>query len=269
MKQLLLILITAALASGCASLPAPDFEPTQTSFTVLTYNVNWGGGGAEAVSDFLWQSDADLICLQETHRQWESHLRRRLSKTYPYSVFHNSGGAGGIAFMSRVPLRHTRALRPKAGWYPGLLTVAESPLGPIQVLNVHLQPPLNRDGTASLSAYTDSPAVHRKELEGFFKVIKPELPVLVTGDFNEHERREGVSWLIDNGFTDALSLYDRRSDTWEWRLKSGLKIRNRYDHIVFSDHFHCTGARVDRVNASDHHPVTAVLVKAPVADGTD
>ena len=66
----------------------------------VTYNVNMQGN-APRVIEFLQKIDADIICLQETLGQWESFLREHLSDQYPYMVFHNAMGGGGISILSK------------------------------------------------------------------------------------------------------------------------------------------------------------------------
>ena len=162
--------------------------------------------------------------------------------------------------MSKHPLSNVRVLSADAGWFPGLIADAETEIGPVQVLNVHLRPPLSETGSATVSAYYQSPDVHREELADFLRAAGPDAPLIVAGDFNENEKRGAVKGLLDNGFRDALSLFDKKSKTWRWRVFPGLTLKNRYDHILFSRHFRCTGARVFDVRASDHLPVLAVLV---------
>ena len=69
-----------------------------------------------------------------------------------------------------------------------------------------------------------------------------------------------MRWLIEQRFSDAFSTYDSYSKTWRWKTSFGPALENRYDHIVTSRHLECTGARVTRVEASDHMPVFAVIV---------
>jgi endonuclease/exonuclease/phosphatase family metal-dependent hydrolase len=254
-------LLAIVFVAGCASLPEPNFAPDEPSLRVVTYNINWGGPQPEQVARFLSESDADLICLQETHRQWESFLRSQLSASYPYSSFHSSGGAGGIAFMSKCRLSNVRLLKAEAGWFPALIADVDTEIGPIQVLNVHLKPPVSDTGSATLSAYCESPEVHRRELASFLEAAETDRPLIIAGDFNENERRDALKDLLSQGFTNALSRYDRRSSTWSWKVFPGIMLRNRYDHIIFSRHLHCVGAQVVDVRASDHRPVMAVLIE--------
>ncbi len=247
--------------AGCASLPEPDLAPPAPAFKIVTYNVNWGCPYPGRVMRFLSQTDADLICLQETHRQWERDLKKELQALYPYSTFHDSYGAGGIAFMSKHPLKDVRVLPPEAGWFPALLVTVETDLGSLQVLNVHLKPPLNENGKVSVSALYTSSDIHHQELSRFHEETDPDLPLIIAGDFNENEDSAAIQKLLGEGYADALSMYDKKSHTWKWQQPSGFTLKNRYDHILFNDYFHCTGAKVVEVDASDHLPVVATLVK--------
>jgi endonuclease/exonuclease/phosphatase (EEP) superfamily protein YafD len=104
------------------------------------------------------------------------------------------------------------------------------------------------------------PKIHVKEIEYFMEEINESGPMIIVGDFNEDENSRAISGLIDDGFTDALSIYDKHSKTWNWELSYGVALRERYDHIIFSKELKCTGAKVVKVSASDHEPVLAVLV---------
>ncbi len=249
------------LLVGCASLPEPDLAPSEPALRVVTYNINWGGPNPQQVARFLLHADADIICLQETHRQWEAFLRTRLADSYPYNSFHSSGGAGGIAFMSKHPLSNVRLLKADAGWFPALIADVKTELSSVQVLNVHLKPPLNDDASVTVSAYYESPEIHRRELTYFLQSADMDAPLIIAGDFNENERRKAIRGLLRDGFTDALSLFDKTSETWSWRLLPGFTLKNRYDHILFNRHFRCTGAKMVDVRANDHRPVLAVLVR--------
>ena len=111
-----------------------------------------------------------------------------------------------------------------------------------------------------MSALYEVPKIHVKELEYFIEEVNTSGPMIITGDFNEDENSRAISGLIDDGFKDALSIYDKRSKTWTWEVSYGVLLRERYDHIIFSKELKCTGAKVVEVGASDHEPVMAVFV---------
>jgi endonuclease/exonuclease/phosphatase family metal-dependent hydrolase len=256
-----LSLLTVLFLAGCTTLPDPDLEPSGPSLRVVTYNVNWGCTNPGQVTDFLSESKADIIFLQETHRRWEDFLQQHLSETYPYASFHAASGAGGIGFLSKQPLHNVKLLDPQAGWFPALLAEITTDIGPVQLLNVHLRPPLSDRGSATPSAYLESSEIHTKELSEFLQATDEITPLILAGDFNENEHRKAVNKLLNNGFTSALPMYDTKSKTWAWPVFPGFTLKNRYDHILFSKQLHCTGAKVTDVPASDHRPVMAVLTR--------
>ena len=272
--KLLTLLLPLIFTVGCTSQPEPVLPPkvsppAQTeaapapaapTLRIVTYNINWGCPNPNLVAQHLLESGADVICLQETHQRWESLLDDHLSDTYPHGTFHDWGGAGGIAIISKYPLHNVRLLKPQAGWFPALITETTTDIGPVQILNVHLRPPLDDDAKATVSAYLESSTIHHRELTHFLQSANRDQPLIIAGDFNENERRTAIKKLLNDGFTDALSLYDTKSNTWSWRTASGITLQNRYDHILFNQHFHCTDAKVADVRASDHRPVQAVLI---------
>jgi len=260
-RCLALILLTV-LASGCTALPRPDFSPNEPCFKIVTYNLNWGCPDPQAAIEYILKSDADVVCLQETRRQWEALLKASLSSQYPYSYFCDEPGAGGMGLMSKCELRGARRIEPNAGWFPALLAEVKTPVGFVQTINVHLRPSVSDQGSVTASALYYSPQVHREELDHFLAATDATRPLIIAGDFNESEKGIGVRSVMDKGFADALSLFDRRSWTWHWRVGVGITLKKRYDHILFSKELLCTGAKVSRVNASDHMPVFAVFVAA-------
>lgn len=252
----LLMLLFAVF--GCQFLPEANFSPAGPHLKILTYNVNWGGN-RQAVAAFLQTADADIICLQETHPLWENDLMTHLKKQYPYSAFHHSGGAGGIAFLSKYPLSNGRIIESKEGWFPAFYVKSTTQIGELGILNIHLKPPLSDTGSADVYAYLNAGQVHLQELQRFFEVIAPDRPMIVTGDFNEDESGKACRWLTEQGYMDCLSQFDRKSPTWFWRTSAGLVLKNRYDHIFIDRQLNCTGADVYKVKASDHEPVLAVI----------
>jgi endonuclease/exonuclease/phosphatase family metal-dependent hydrolase len=258
----LLAVAWAGLVAGCGGTPDRATAPTApdpAGLRVVSYNINWGSPAPERVVAFLRETGADIVCLQETHAPWEILLTGQLGAMYPHRKFVSSGGAGGIALLSRHPLREVRTLEAGAGWFPALRAEVDTPSGMVQVLNVHLRPPLSDRGSATPSAMYQAPKIHRAEMVGFLAAMDRTAPLLIAGDFNEEEGDGAVRELIDGGFVDALSLFDRQARTWEWSLVSGVSVRRRYDHILFNAPLRCVGARVGEVQASDHYPVVAVF----------
>lgn len=96
-KSYLVLFLMILPVAGCGRGPAPDFSPDAPFIKVVTYNVNWGFVEPGNVVDFALTADADVICFQETHADWEAVLRSQLKRRYQYFVFKEWSGAGGIA----------------------------------------------------------------------------------------------------------------------------------------------------------------------------
>ena len=256
----LIIALLVGLLCGCRS--TRQAEPNGPHLRVLTYNVNWGAPRPELAADIIRQSKADIVCLQETTPAWDGFLSETLGREYPFMEFRESKGrmGGGLAFLSRVPAREVAYLPSATGWFDGWIVAFETALGPVQVLNVHLRPPVSdRGGWAS--GYFSTGDDRLREMERFYGRRRPSVPILITGDFNDGENSPVLRWLEKKGLVNALPQFDHRTPTWEWRT-SAVTLKRRLDHIVYSSELRCCSARVIKAGASDHFPVEAVLAGA-------
>lgn len=249
------------LLSACGSIRPPE-TPTGPHVMVFSYNVNYGGPGAEQALGAILAADADLVCLQETTPAWERFLRPALEEKYPFARFHPSPGAGGLAVFSKRTVTEPVVVPSAVSWFPTWIFQAETPLGPVQVANVHLHPGVNERGSFTPSAYlSTAPAARLKETKAFHARLDPKLPTLLVGDFNEGDSGESVAWLADRGFRDALPQYDTYHNTWHWQTSVGITVKHRLDHLLHTRDLRCLDARVIRKGASDHYPVVAVFEK--------
>ena len=262
---LLLCLISCV---GCArtapqqALAAPG-PPAGPTVRVMTYNVNWGGARPDLAVMAIREADADVVCLQETTPEWEAYLRLELAATYPHLMFRHSGGAGGLAFLSRNPLEDVEYIQ-TPGWFPGWLVRAETSIGTVQFLAVHLRPPLGENGGVSVSGYLRSREVRVREVQTLHARLNASAPAIILGDFNENESGEAFQWLIGQGLINALASADGQTHTWEWRTSLDT-LRNRFDHILLSPNLRAEDARVMRAGASDHFPVVASIGRSTSA----
>ena len=259
MRHLLLALaLLANVLIGCSSTRIPE-SPAGSHFCVLTYNVNWGAPGAHLTADILKQSEVEIICLQETTPQWERFLKDKLSVDYPYAQFRNSAGrmGGGLAFLSKKPGTEIAYIPSETGWFDGWIMLFETAAGPVQVLNVHLRPPVSERGSW-VTGYFTTRDERLREIEHFYSKCRPDVPMLVMGDFNEGEDQSVVRFLRSKGMINALPEFDSKTPTWQWRYR-GVTLSRRMDHIIYSRELYCSSARVIRGGASDHFPVEAIF----------
>jgi endonuclease/exonuclease/phosphatase family metal-dependent hydrolase len=255
------VAVGCLVVSGCLPLRKPE-EPSGPHFSALTYNVNWGAPGPDLAAKAIEQADADVVGLQETTPAWERLLRPRLGAAYPHMRFRHDAGAGGMAVLSRWPIQDVAFVRSKAGWFPGWIVRVETPVGPVQFLNVHLRPPVSERGSVGPGPYVSTKAVRKREIRELHARLESELPTIVLGDFNEDDSGSAVAWLKAQGMKDALREFDRRTNTWQWRTRY-VTLRDRLDHIFYSSHLRCLSARVIKEGASDHFPLMALFESAP------
>lgn len=259
MKILPALALVAAL--GCAAPRLPE-APTGPHFKVLSWNLNYGGPGAEQAPGLILEEDADIVCLQETTPDWERFLRPRLSSRYPHVRFHHSPGAGGLAFFSKFRLEEKSLDPSPVGWFPAWTVVAHSLLGPVQVQNLHLHPACNEAGSFTPSAYlSTSPRARLEEVKAHETAVDPRRPAIIVGDLNESSSY-AVGRLQQKGFIDALPEFDRSTPTWRWTLSCGMKLSSRLDHVLYRPELRCLEARVIPRGGSDHYPVVAVFQAA-------
>jgi exonuclease III len=220
------------------------------NISLLTYNVNYSFINKKVV-DYLNKIDADVVCLQETNAEWEQLIRNGVQNKYHHIQFKHSGRAGGLAILSKYPIIKTNYLNNKFGWFRAALIHIKKGNDTIQLLNVHLRPPLSKKGWIGLNTYAKAQKIHVNELEYFMEKITPNLPTIILGDFNENDDGKAMQWLAkEKKYTDALRLFDKRTETWRF-----LILRGRYDHLVFNKNLNCIKSRVYKLGRSDHFPV--------------
>ncbi|HEX5222995.1 MAG TPA: endonuclease/exonuclease/phosphatase family protein, partial [Verrucomicrobiae bacterium] len=206
-------------------------------------------------------SDADIVCLQETTPRWEQYLRHYLPE-YRFAEFRNSKlrMGGGLAFLAKTPAEELAYIPSDTGWFDGWVMKFHTAVGPIQVLNVHLRPPVSDSGSW-VSGYFTTRGAREKEMERFHRECEIGTPLLVAGDFNDHEDSRVADWLEARKLTNALPQFDRYSPTRKWQT-SVITLKRRMDHIFYSPELHCAAARVIPAGASDHFPVEAIFTLA-------
>ncbi len=105
-------------------------------------------------------------------------------------------------------------------------------LAVLQVVNVHLRPPLSMGGSGDDTAWGnvksylwDTTAIRMSEVAWFVNPLlgASRRPHLLCGDFNEGAMGSAVSWMLGQGYGDALSRSDTQT-TWYWPLLWKLEL---------------------------------------------
>lgn len=264
-------LVTAAallLLAGC-SAPARTArppEPGERALRVVSYNVNFGLAADPVTRRAIFAHDADVICLQETTPDWELQLRTDPAiEAYPHVSFLHARGAGGQAILSRLPLRDLRAqAAPEGGWFPALWAVVDWHGEPVQILALHLRPPVS-DGGSYVSGYWQSDDIHTAEIAAHWPLVDAEMPAVVLGDFNEGAGGAAIEWLEARGMRNALPEFDPDAHTWRWQTWIG-RITHDLDHVLYGPGLDVLDARAEVIGRSDHIPIVVDLVRRDVIE---
>ncbi|MDP2307755.1 MAG: endonuclease/exonuclease/phosphatase family protein [Pseudomonadota bacterium] len=246
-----LVVLLLALAACAPPRAAP--LPPGPGVSVLTYNVNFERFDPATV-EAIAAVDADVVFLQETTREWEIAIRARLARVYPTMEFRHHDPDGGQAVLARGAVAtHDRRTSP-VGSFPAWCVVVDTAVGPLQVLHVHLHPPLDERGL--ISGYFTTGGLRRAEMEDYLGCFSTP-PDLIVGDFNEEEG-DAVDLIAAQGLLDAAAAFPPPRRTWEWDHWSGQLV-GRPDHVFHAAALVAASVAVREAGASDHRPLTVEL----------
>ncbi len=259
MKNIIILISCIGILSGCRKERCIE-NPFGPNFSVLTYNVNWGGGQPERTIKAIQKINADIVCLQETHQTWQLYLQQELASMYPFMEFRETPNraGGGLAFLAKTKGHQVAYVPSDNTFFDGWIMEYETSLGPVEILNVHLHPPVNESGSFGISGYYQSKDKRCQEIQRFYSHFTGQNPKLVVGDFNENDDGKSLQWLSKQGMQDALTEFDHSSKTWRWKV-SFVTLQSRLDHIVYSSNIHCFSCQTIPSGGSDHFPLWCVF----------
>lgn len=223
----------------------------------MSYNIELGAAGAGSTLDAIGEIDADIVCLQEVTPEAEQSLRASYGEQYPYQLYKSKGGAGGLAALSRFPLVDLGLRAAPQGWHPSWHLEAESPAGPIQLLNIHLRSLFSGDSNP-IESYLATDTDHLEQIELFSDECNANVATIALGDFNEEADGNAVRFLEGRGFQNLLPAFHPGQPTWGFR-SVGNQLGATIDHILVTDQLVPLNAWVRRLGESDHVPVIAHL----------
>jgi endonuclease/exonuclease/phosphatase (EEP) superfamily protein YafD len=253
MRWVWLVLLVAC-SNGGVLAPLPQ-QKTANQMRVMSYNVNFGIAGDPPTIEAIASATPDLVLLQETNEVWQRAIAARLGGDYPHQRFTQpeSWPAGGMGLLSKYPVVSVDQLPSVGGMFFAWRVVVDTKLGRIQVLSVHLRPPMS-DGGSWLVGYWSTRGDRLSEIEHHFAALDRKLPTLVVGDFNEEGDGRAVEFLKDHGFGDALPAFIGKTRTWEWPV-GRIMLKFQLDHIMHDAYFVPVTGAVVEAGRSDHKPV--------------
>ncbi len=250
---------------GTTTNPAsePTTKPT-VKFSVATYNINYGNVNLKKVVKTIRKADAHLVCLQETNRRSEKHLRRAFKRKYRYMYFRSGQAAGGFGVLSKSPIKKLRYLPRKYGYFGTLLFHTKLGSKKVQVANVHLQPTVPRRGESGielLKLFFQTETIRAREIKYIHDNLIKTMPTILIGDFNSPPYMTVPVFLVKHGFTDSFAAVTRGANThttWRWRYRN-TEWKYRLDYIFCNARFKTLASKIIKSNASDHYLVTSTL----------
>ena len=122
--------------------------------------------------------------------------------------------------------------------------LSSNPIVTINIANVHLRPPVDLDGTASLKTARKTEPIRTGEVKELIRraaLIKEEglsAPFHITaGDLNEGDNVGALRHLQILGYIDALQEYvptSKETHTWPF-MRNLWTLRKRLDHILWHE----------------------------------
>ncbi|MBI1944425.1 MAG: endonuclease/exonuclease/phosphatase family protein [Deltaproteobacteria bacterium] len=244
--------------AGCAAVPPPPEGAGR--LTVMSFNLNYGLSGDEDTLAAIDVCACDIVALQEVTPAWRRAIEARYGARYPHMHFITSEGPGGLAVLSRTRITRADTLA-EVTWFPAQRVIVDGPLGAVQVLNVHLRPPFDDDGSMVIGIFV-TPEMRKREIAAFRAQLL-SIPTIVVGDFNESSG-QALDHLGAHGFSDALALANGQR-TWRWPTPV-LELSDRLDHVMYARAaFVPVEVRVVERGRSDHFPVVATFGRRPAA----
>jgi endonuclease/exonuclease/phosphatase family metal-dependent hydrolase len=244
----------------------PAAEPH--TVRVASYNVNFGLAGdplSERLAiDALASLGADVVLLQETNPRWEKALVDGLDFAHHAFVPPDELPAGGMGILSRHPIVTSETLPSVAGPFFAWRIVVDTPRGRLQLLNVHLRPPMS-DGGSWVVGFFTTREDRERELAWHVAALDPTLPTVIAGDLNEAADGLAIRHAAAHGYEDAIARFAGSRPTWRWPLRglgSRWELRFQLDHILHDRRLVATAAGIVDRGRSDHFPVWADLVRA-------
>ncbi|MEO8700267.1 MAG: endonuclease/exonuclease/phosphatase family protein [Kofleriaceae bacterium] len=264
------LLVFAWLGCGTADrivTSNPEAQPAQpiaagaVKLRVMTYNVNFGLRGDRAGVDAAASASPDLVMLQETTPEWETAFVDGLGARFPHHRFQAPGGrwaAGGMGMLSRWPIVALDTIEGGGGPFFAHRAIVDAPGGQIQILNLHLRPPMS-DGGSWVVGFFSTRGDREREAKHHITKLDLALPTIIVGDFNEEDEGMAIAVFKQAGFASALPQFQPNADTWQWPVSDTVTLRFRLDHVLYSKHFRALSAAVVDAGRSDHAPVWADL----------
>jgi endonuclease/exonuclease/phosphatase family metal-dependent hydrolase len=271
--RLLPLAVIGGLWFGPYLLPKSQAAQTGASLRVLTFNV-WGNNhNLRPIEDWIRESQADVVLLQEVSPAYARNELTHLLDMYPYQSSQDDPTRwGGNMILSRYPILAQEQFDLQTPNSPIPLRVLVDVEGtPVALYNVHLawpvseprlELPFNNLYMRVVLGFDDS--ARNQQITHLIEHLQNErYPYVVAGDFNTSASSatyQQLAAVMHDSFREAGSGL---GTSWPVSGSRGLPALVppliRIDYIWHSDDFRAITARRGPRLTSDHLPVLATL----------
>ncbi|MEC4844309.1 endonuclease/exonuclease/phosphatase family protein [Mycobacteroides chelonae] len=244
--------VIALQVLAIAPLYLADTHPQGTTVTVLQTNLRFGAGDAGAVVAAIHEHDVGVVTVDELTPEARVKLvAAGIDSVLPYSYTVAEPKAAGTGIWSRYPLtpvhQDDQSFAMRQIW-----AEAEIPgVGPVMLVAVHTRPP--EKDMSSPGWLTELDTIGRQ-----LQALRPDVKVIVGGDFNATYDHFVFRQILTGGFADAV---DQAGAGWLPTWREG----RWYTRLIGIDHVLTRGAAATSVTTqeiygTDHRALITTVV---------
>lgn len=256
--------------------------------SVMSFNIcNFPGAEkltakVDTIIDYLAESNADILCLQESARSNEDVIDERIRQIgYEYVAHHKKGKAEHISVYSKYPISWSEEIQTDSKYNICSACCVDVEGKPLLVINCHfesfsfhhwekkaIQKMLQRKGTIDdkhkrlyLEKILSSAKKRAPQAEAVAKYIKQhsDMSIVLCGDFNDPPN----SYAYHQIAKQLKNCY-RANATGPGYTYSHGGMYFRIDNIFCSDDMKPYMCDIDaKTNISDHYPIACRLKMLP------
>jgi len=258
------------------------------TFNVLSFNVmnleyhkDLDDEALHPIVEYIQQSDADIVCLQEVGvdfimNRLKTKKTKKALKAYPYIVTGASQGRYSVVCLSKYPVLSSKRIQYESKSNSSFRYDIKVDDETITVINNHLESnklnPKEKDQYKQLLTNGESneltkvaellggkvgsaTSIRARQAVAVAKEIKTTSNrVIVCGDFNDVPGSY-VYRTISKGLTD---VWVKEGSGWGYTFHENLFLF-RIDYILHSSDIKTIDVKIDKLKISDHYPLMATL----------
>jgi endonuclease/exonuclease/phosphatase (EEP) superfamily protein YafD len=263
-------------------------ETPDDALKIISYNVCGYGGnykyeqGFEKVRDYLFEQEADIVCLQEDVDTWRRYCFQHYEKKFAYNDtvhFNSYGIINGVGIHTRFPIIRKERIPYRSEGNGSVAWYLQVDKDTLLVINNHFEgthlttedrqvyrelikgevkgDTARRESHKLLVTLAESSTKRAPQIDAVCRYIEAhqQYPIILCGDFNDNPisySRYRIAQVLQDCFTET-----GRGFGLSYNQKG---FHFRIDHVFCSDHIQPYNCKIDsEMDASDHFPVLCWL----------